>query len=92
MRNSLADLNNYLFESIERLMDDELDDEGLDRERKRAEAVYKGARAIIDNGRLALDAQKYADEYGESTGDHKIFLLEDKPCRDTNGRKQKNAG
>lgn len=36
MKNSLADLNNYLFESIERLMDDELDDEGLDRERKRA--------------------------------------------------------
>ena len=34
MKNSLADLNNYLFESIERLMDDELDDEGLDRERE----------------------------------------------------------
>jgi hypothetical protein len=35
VKNSLADLNNYLFESIERLMDDDLDDEGLERENAR---------------------------------------------------------
>ena len=32
MNNTLTDLNNYLFEQLERLNDDELDDEGLDRE------------------------------------------------------------
>ena len=97
MKNSLSDLNNYLFESIERLMDDDLDDEGLERERKRAEAVYKGAKAIIENGRLALDAQMYADEYGDREEDHRIFLLEDKKevkgCQDgTGGRKKRSAG
>ncbi len=95
MKNSLSDLNNYLFESIERLMDDDLDEDGLDRERKRAEAVYKGAKAIIENGRLALDAQKYADEYGDREEKHRIFLLddkEDKECQDTSGPKKKKAG
>ena len=30
MNNTLTDLNNYLFEQLERLNDDELDDEGLE--------------------------------------------------------------
>lgn len=64
MKNKLSDLNNYLFESIERLMDDELSDEELDREIKRSETVQKVAKTIIDNGSLALQAQKHFDEYG----------------------------
>ena len=38
MRNNLSALNDYLFESIERIQSDELSDEELDREIKRAEA------------------------------------------------------
>lgn len=64
MKNKLSDLNNYLFESIERVVDDNLTDEELDREIKRSEAVQKIARTIIDNGNLALQAQKHFDEYG----------------------------
>ena len=64
MKNTLSDLNNYLFESIERLNDDELSDEELDKEIKRSEAVQKIAKTIIDNGSLALQAKKYLDEYG----------------------------
>lgn len=64
MKNTLSDLNNYLFESIERLNDDELTDEQLEREIKRSEAVQKVAKTIIDNGNLALQAQKHFDEYG----------------------------
>lgn len=64
MKNTLSDLNNYLFESIERLNDDELDDAALEKEIKRSEAVQKVAKAIIDNGALALQAQKHFDEYG----------------------------
>ena len=67
MKNKLSDLNNYLFESIERLMDDELSDEELDREIKRSETVQKVAKTIIDNGALALQAQKHFDEYGIQT-------------------------
>lgn len=64
MKNTLSDLNNYLFESIERLNDDKLDDAALEKEIKRSEAVQKVAKTIIDNGALALQAQKHFDEYG----------------------------
>ncbi len=64
MKNTLSDLNNYLFESIERLDDDRLTDEELDKEIKRSEAVQKVAKTIIDNGSLALQARRHLDEYG----------------------------
>ncbi len=64
MKNTLGDLNNYLFESIERLNDDSLTPEELDKEIKRSEAVQKVAKTIIDNGALALQAKKHFDEYG----------------------------
>lgn len=65
MKNTLTDLNNYLFESIERLNDDSLDEAQLDREIKRSEAVQKIASTIIANGTLALQAKKHFDEYGQ---------------------------
>lgn len=64
MKNKLTDLNNILFESIERLNDDELTDEELDKEIKKSEAIQKVAKTIIDNAALALQAQKHFDEYG----------------------------
>lgn len=65
MKNTLTDLNNYLFEQIERLNDDELSDDQLEKEIKRSEAVQKVARTIIENGQLALSAKKHMDEYGQ---------------------------
>lgn len=65
MKNTLTDLNNYLFEAIERLNDDELTEEQLDKEIKRSEAVQKVAKTIIENGSLALQAKKHLDEYGQ---------------------------
>ena len=65
MKNTLTDLNNYLFEAIERLNDDGLTEEQLDKEIKRSEAVQKIAKTSIDNGSLALQAKKHLDEYGQ---------------------------
>lgn len=65
MKNSLSDVNNYLFEAIERLNDDELTDEQLEREIKRTEAVTKVAKTIVDNTNLALNIKKHLDEYGQ---------------------------
>lgn len=58
MKNTLWDLNNALFEQIERLQDDTLSEEGLEREIKRTDAVTKIAKNIIDNGVLALSVKK----------------------------------
>lgn len=65
MKNTLTDLNNYLFEQIERLNDDELSEDQLEKEIKRSEAVQKVARTIIENGQFALSAKKHMDEYGQ---------------------------
>lgn len=65
MKNTLTDLNNYLFEQLERLQDDNLDEAGLEKEIQRSEAVQKVAKTIIENGALALSAKKHLDEYGQ---------------------------
>lgn len=65
MKNTLTDLNNYLFEQLERLQDDSLDEPGLEKEIQRSEAVQKVAKTIIENGSLALQAKKHLDEYGQ---------------------------
>lgn len=57
MKNTLGDLNNHLFEQLERLNDEDLKGNELSEELKRAEAVAKIASRIIDNGSLVLKAQ-----------------------------------
>ncbi|QRN86013.1 hypothetical protein JR334_01915 [Clostridia bacterium] len=61
MRNTLGDLNNYLFEQIERLNDDELEGDSLQGEITRAKAVCTVATQIVNNGKLILDARKFND-------------------------------
>lgn len=63
-RNTLADLNNHLFEQLERLNDDELTPEELDREIGRSGAMREVAQTIIANANLSLQAEKLKVEYG----------------------------
>lgn len=67
MKNTLSDLNNHLFEALERLNDDDLTDEQLEKEIRRAESMGKVAERIIENGELAFKTMKHMAEYG--TGD-----------------------
>ena len=41
MRNTLGDLNNYLFEQIERINDDELDEKQLERELAKTDSMRR---------------------------------------------------
>lgn len=68
MKNDLNSLNDYLFEQLERLNDDEelKDKESLDRELKRAKAIAGISTTIVNNAKVILDAKKYADELGIS--------------------------
>jgi hypothetical protein len=66
MRNKLMDLNNHLFEQLERLNDDELAPEELEKEIKRSKAISNVAKNIIANGNLILDAQEIQLEYGRT--------------------------
>ena len=67
MKNTLGDLNNYLFETLQRLMDDDLTPEELDREIQRSHAVTDVAQALIHSGELSLRASKFKTEYGKSS-------------------------
>ena len=64
-RNKLNDLNNHLFEQLERLNDEELTGEALEEELKRSKAVADIGKTIVQNAGLALAAQKHQDEYGK---------------------------
>lgn len=74
MKNTLNDLNNYLFEQIERISDDSLNDDELNKEIKRSDAVQRVAKTIVDNASLVLQAKKHADEWGN--GDVSAPMLE----------------
>lgn len=63
MKNTLADLNNHLFEQLERLNDEDLDHDQLDKEIKRADAMTKVAAQIVQNAELAYKTMVHMDEY-----------------------------
>ena len=61
MKNTLTDLNNYLFEQLERLNDDSLDSEQLDRELRKTDSIVKVSEKIIQNGELAFKTMQHMD-------------------------------
>lgn len=65
MNNTLGDLNNYLFEALERVTDDELSDAELEKELNRCETISKVADNIIKNADLMFKAAKHADEWAK---------------------------
>lgn len=68
MKNKLADLNDHLFEVMERLNDEDLKGEALDSEIARAKAITSVAGQIIQNGNLVLRAAEFKYEaMGESS-------------------------
>lgn len=75
MKNTLIDLNNHLFEQLERLNDDDLDADRLEQELKRADAMSKIAEKIISNGELAYKTMRHLDEYGREYDTKSLPLL-----------------
>lgn len=66
MKNQLIDLNNHLFAQLERLNDEDLQDDALRNEIERGKAVANVAREIIGNAKLALEAHRLEREYGST--------------------------
>lgn len=71
MKNKLSDLNNYLFEELERLNDDEeLQDENkLKRELERSKAITGVSQQIIANANVVLKAKIHCDQFGDDLGE-----------------------
>lgn len=75
VKNTLGDLNNHLFEQLERLNDEELEGEKLDAEIARAKAISGISRDIISNANLVLKA-KLVTKSSEFTGLEAPKILE----------------
>jgi len=75
MKNSLVDLNNYLFEAIERINDDDIDEETLKKEIKKGDALAKIGAVILDNAKTQLSAMKFASEYGDEKSEKYTALM-----------------
>lgn len=63
MKNNLQDLNNHLFAQLERLNDEDLTDEDLNKELRRCEGMTKITEQIIHNGELVYKTMVHLDEY-----------------------------
>lgn len=70
MKNRLSDLNNHLFAQIERLSDEDLTSEQIDREAKRGEAIVSVADQIIRNAALQIQAARLVADYGGNPEPH----------------------
>lgn len=62
-KNTMEDLNNHLFGQLERLQDEDLTQEQLEKEVMRSKAVTSVAEVIVRNGELALNVMKHVNEY-----------------------------
>ena len=57
-KNKLSDLNDHLFIALERLNDEDLTQEKIEIESKRAEAIIGVSNQIISNAKISIDALK----------------------------------
>lgn len=65
MKNKLADLNNHLFAQLERLSEEGLDAETIEREAKRADAIVALSDQILRGADLNLKAVSLVAVHGD---------------------------
>lgn len=59
VKNKAIDLNNHLFEQLERLNDESLSWDDLEKEIERSKSMTMIGRSIIENAKLSLEAEKF---------------------------------
>lgn len=75
---NLNDLNDHLFKQLERLSNENLDAEGLQREISRSHAVRDLAKEVISNANLVLDATIQLRDYRVSNSPALLGIENDK--------------
>ena len=75
MKNKLSDLNNHLFAQLERLGEEDLTADQVDKEVNRSKAIIGVAAQIVSAQNLNLRAVQLIAEHGERVHD-KLTMLE----------------
>lgn len=79
MKNTLVDVHNILMEQLERLNEDELSNEELEKEIKRSAAMTSIATSIAENANTVIRATKLRYEMGGGTGEVNTYLVGTEP-------------
>lgn len=79
MKNKMADLNDHLFAQLERLSDESLDQEGLDKEVQRTSSIVSVSEQIINNAQVALNAAELVAKHGCGNWENMLPNIEGKP-------------
>lgn len=78
MPKGLNNLNEALFDQLQRLNDPELKGEALEAELKRSSAVTSVSKEIVSSARVVLDAEKHRKEWQGPAGYKLPAMLESK--------------
>lgn len=81
MKRSLADLNEYLFDELDKITNDDLEGDELKREIERAGAVASVAGTIVNSAKVQLSAIRVADELGMKQSESMPLLLTGGPAK-----------
>lgn len=73
-RNKLIDLNDHLFAQLERLSDEDLTTEELEKEIERTKAINTVADKLMSVAQVSISAIKTIGEYGEHQGLRNLML------------------
>ena len=79
MKNKLTDLNNHLFAQLERLSDEELSQEGMEKELARTKAIVDLSGQIVSNAQLALDAAELVAKHGAGNWETMLPMVDSMP-------------
>ena len=69
MKNRLSDLNNHLFAQLERLSDEDLTPEQIDKEVERAKAIVGVSDQIVSTASLQFKAAELVARHGRGVAD-----------------------
>lgn len=86
MKNKLIDLNDHLFEQLERLNDESLTTEQIVREVTRTDAMVKVSEQIISNANLVLRGAELVAEYGGKY-EHLLPLYKERDAKTIEAKK-----
>ncbi|WP_224825620.1 hypothetical protein [Cognatishimia sp. MH4019] len=70
MKNKLSDLNDHLFAQLERLSDEDLNSDDIEREVKRADALVGISDQVLRVADTGLKAAKLFAEHGDAVLPH----------------------
>lgn len=76
MRNKIKDLNNHLFAQLERLGEEDIKEDELNKEIERSKAIAIIAKNIVESHKTTIEAMKLMERQGVDISKSGFLLLD----------------